>query len=513
VNKRDKRPDSRIATVHCAIVNDPPIREGMLMTAPKAFISYSWSSPDHQQWVLDLATQLRENGVDVIFDKWDLKEGDDAIAFMERIVTDKSIGKVIVVSDRQYAEKADGRQGGVGTETQIITPQIYQKVRDQNKFVCVISESDAEGKAYVPTFYQSRLYIDLSKEELFAENFEQLLRWIFNKPAYPKPQVGKPPAFLDETTVLLPTRSRARRAIDQLQKGSELSNSALADYLDTLRDSFETLRLDGNAEPFDQAVVDSIGAFLPYRDEFIHVMGVLARHNPKPQHVASIKRFFERTLCYCFPTPTMNSHVSEWFDNYRFIIHELFLYTVACLIKNQNFQCVDELLRGGFYLGDIQEFSQEPMQGLFVINQDTDSLDVWRKKRLSLNRTSLRADILRDRNKGAAIDFIEIMQADFVLYIRDVADAAASKGQNRWWPVTLVYAGGRYAPFEIFARSRSMSFFKKIAPMLSLPHPSNLVALVNRLVKIDDNLFLPKWRHSSLKVSLLAGADQLGSVD
>ena len=101
------------------------------MTAPKAFISYSWSSPDHQQWVLDLATQLRESGVDVIFDKWDLKEGDDAIAFMERIVTDKSIKKVIVVSDKKYAEKADGRQGGVGTETQIITPHIYKKVLDQ----------------------------------------------------------------------------------------------------------------------------------------------------------------------------------------------------------------------------------------------------------------------------------------------------------------------------------------------------------------------------------------------
>ena len=38
------------------------------MTAPKAFISYSWTSPEHQQWVLDLATQLRESGVVVVFD-------------------------------------------------------------------------------------------------------------------------------------------------------------------------------------------------------------------------------------------------------------------------------------------------------------------------------------------------------------------------------------------------------------------------------------------------------------
>jgi len=40
--------------------------------APKLFISYSWTSPAHEQWVISLATDLRENGVDVILDKWDL---------------------------------------------------------------------------------------------------------------------------------------------------------------------------------------------------------------------------------------------------------------------------------------------------------------------------------------------------------------------------------------------------------------------------------------------------------
>ena len=40
-------------------------------TPPKVFISYSWSSPEHEQFVLDLATQLRESGIDAILDKWD----------------------------------------------------------------------------------------------------------------------------------------------------------------------------------------------------------------------------------------------------------------------------------------------------------------------------------------------------------------------------------------------------------------------------------------------------------
>ena len=38
----------------------------------KVFISYSWTKGD---FVLKLARQLLADGVDVVLDKWDLKEG------------------------------------------------------------------------------------------------------------------------------------------------------------------------------------------------------------------------------------------------------------------------------------------------------------------------------------------------------------------------------------------------------------------------------------------------------
>ena len=151
------------------------------MTAPKLFISYSWSNSEHEQWVLDLATQLRESEVDVILDKWDLKEGQDTIVFMEQMVTDQEIKKVVIISDATYAAKADGRNGGVGTETQIISKEVYDK-QDQEKFVVVVAEKNNMGKPCLPTYYKSRLYIDLSEADRYSENFDKLLRWIFNKP-------------------------------------------------------------------------------------------------------------------------------------------------------------------------------------------------------------------------------------------------------------------------------------------------------------------------------------------
>jgi hypothetical protein len=53
------------------------------MAIPKVFVSYSHDSQDHKKWVLDLATRLRNNGVDAIIDQWELQPGDDLPHFME----------------------------------------------------------------------------------------------------------------------------------------------------------------------------------------------------------------------------------------------------------------------------------------------------------------------------------------------------------------------------------------------------------------------------------------------
>ena len=107
-----------------------------MSSPPKLFISYSWSTPEHEQWIVDLATGLVNSGVDVVLDKWVLREGHDSIVFMEKMVTDQTITKVILVCDKAYATKADGRAAGVGTETQIISAEVYAK-QSQDKFVAV----------------------------------------------------------------------------------------------------------------------------------------------------------------------------------------------------------------------------------------------------------------------------------------------------------------------------------------------------------------------------------------
>ena len=70
---------------------------------PKVFISYAWGSDDYQNKILNFASQLVGDGVQVVFDKWDLTEGDDTYAFMETCVTDPSITNVLML--RPICEK------------------------------------------------------------------------------------------------------------------------------------------------------------------------------------------------------------------------------------------------------------------------------------------------------------------------------------------------------------------------------------------------------------------------
>ena len=227
------------------------------MSHPKLFISYCWSSAEHEEWVLRLGTELRENGVDVILDKWDLKEGNDANAFMEQMVSNDDIKKVILVIDEQYSKKANKRTGGVGTETQIISAEVYESV-EQNKFVAVIANRDHEGNARLPVFYKSRIYIDLSDEDLYGKNFEQLLRWVYDKPFNVKPELGNKPAFLnEESSVSLGTSVAFRRLIEAIKNSRPHAHGALVEYVNVFSDNLSKFRLEPShgVTDFDQKVV------------------------------------------------------------------------------------------------------------------------------------------------------------------------------------------------------------------------------------------------------------------
>lgn len=455
--------------------------------------------------MVDLSSQLRSSGVDVVLDKWDLREGDDAIQFMERMVTDNSVTKVIMICDKRYVEKTDKRTGGVGTEAQIISSKIYG-AQKQTKFAAIVTEFDDLGSPYVPAYYKSRIYIDMTDGAAYGEKFEQLLRWLFDKPIFERPPIGEPPAFLSQSRSSLSFSATPfqRRALDALTSGKPFANAAVEDYLAKVAEEIAGLRLDSGEDPFDDAVVASIERFLPVRNELVDLLVALGRYANDADMVRLLHQFLERLLPLLYRPENLDRY-REWdWDNLKFIVHEIFLYSVTALIKGAKFEAAEQLLSTEFYFERGETHGSGKLLPYTTFYQYLRSLE-HRAQRLGKAagsvRVSIHADLLKDRAVGVPFSFVDVMQADFILYVRSLT------ADEPWWPVTALYARS-IGVFEVFARSVSQAYFSRLKSTLAIDSVEDLKGLIEAVV---SNNKAPKWDYHSLNLPRLTGLAEIGT--
>lgn len=476
------------------------------MVAPKLFISYCWSDVEHEKWVLDLATDLRESGVDVILDKWDLKEGHDAIAFMEQMVSNPEIKKVAIICEEKYASKADGRAGGVGTETQIISKEVYDN-QAQEKFVAIVKQKDGNGKPFLPIYYKSRIFIDLSEEDKYSENFERLQRWIFDKPLYIKPEIGNKPNFLSEGEhISLGSSVAFKRCIDAIKNQKPIASGVLDEYLKLFSTNLERFRIDQSKieGEFDDAIVKSIEEFLPCRNEIIQLFITIAQFSPTHENIKRIHRFFESLIPYtkyAVFTPVPNPSC----DNFKFIVHELFLYTIGVFLKYELIEQTNQFLETEYFFSRDSVEANQFMVSFKTFDESIESLKK-RNTRLNLGRLSIRSDLLKDRSTGLNIEFQYFLLADFVAFMRTNIQVN-NKRNGVWYPHTLLLLGKLRCPFEIFARASSKAYFEKIKTLLLIKELKDLNPLIERFSISPESL--PEIGNESFSPELLLGFDNL----
>lgn len=140
---------------------------------PKVFVSYSWTPMSNQETVFRLVTRLRSDGVCVIYDKDNLHPGQNINYFMEQSLANNEVDNIIVVCNRDYAAKANNRQGGVGHEAGIIISEI-KSAPLQRRVIPVAVEFDENKNPYLPTSFKELYYIDLTKEQ----GYDDLLKAI-----------------------------------------------------------------------------------------------------------------------------------------------------------------------------------------------------------------------------------------------------------------------------------------------------------------------------------------------
>lgn len=160
--------------------------------AVKVFISYSWDSQEHKEWVEGLAKYLRvQHGIDATIDTWDLSGGQDLTMYMEASI--KSADRVLVIYTESAVNKAATRSGGIGYEHVIVTAEIMRNM-GTFKFIPIVRQTN---RPYIlPPQFENRLRYDLGNGPDFAAELEKLVKELLNiRPV--RPPLGRSPYHMN----------------------------------------------------------------------------------------------------------------------------------------------------------------------------------------------------------------------------------------------------------------------------------------------------------------------------
>lgn len=177
----------------------------------RVFVSYSWDSEAHKEWVRRFANVLIENGVDVTLDQYDLVIGSDRFRFMERAIYEADV--VLVICTPEYVRRANGRERGVGTETSLIGPKFFSE--HPGKQLIPIIRSKEPVTPHTPDYMSALYFADFRDDTEFDRRMEDLLRHVHGQPRYVKPRLGRAPSYKSAGHIFIshPFTSRNRERI------------------------------------------------------------------------------------------------------------------------------------------------------------------------------------------------------------------------------------------------------------------------------------------------------------
>lgn len=434
---------------------------------PKVFISYAWSNEEYQNKVLSFATALMNDGVDVLFDKWSLKEGNDTYAFMEKSVVDEKVTNVLILLDPVYEEKANNRQGGVGTETQIISNEVYNKT-DQTKFLPIVFERKENGDIPKPVYLKQTLHFDLTNDDTYDTEYRRLVKTLYGVEVYKKPEKGNKPAWVDEQIdansikCIVKYESIKKLSLEsdrflRLKSEAAKISSKLIEYSFTTNESYVSM--------YDE--------LLPIRDEILSLFLILpyVRDGVKPM-INLIEKVYS---VYC-----VNKHLKENTVKIT-LLHELFLYLVAICYRNELYSEIGYLFTRSYYSG---EYDRE-LKSFVVLRSYNDQMDREVCKLDDKNYLCGTAEywikhINVDVCSKSEFVFADVLCFNASIFVQsDVRD-------YYWFPLTYPYMSDNYdSPFRAF--SKRLESKEKLEDALKIFGFDSIEGFKKRFQEVLDN--------------------------
>lgn len=450
------------------------------MENPKVFISYSWHPEKNKIWVQRLAERLIQDGVNVKLDVWDLKHGHDKYVFMEQMVKDSDIKKVLVICNEDYARKADDRTGGVGTESTIMSSDIYS-LAEQTKFIPILVEKK-NGEPCLPTFLKSRMYIDMSSNDIYELGYDQLLRDIYEKPLLRKPALGKMPSYLEaDEPVLLSTAQEQRMLKEKVAESTNLQ-TWIAKYCDKLIESLDQFKVTfrgGKTGDLIEMIEKSIASMQVVNNDFITFVETVVSNSEC--NGKQFVDFFEKLLQYYEDKDIeLASSTDSWHlcnDNYRFFNYELFLSFAAIMLKYERFDIIKEVVDTDYCILSNRLGRQIKALNFAEFQKHNYTLDYY-KGNNGYSPSSQVANLMRNYGGDKFNTWVEV---DILLYYLSLIYGKPGDRMSMWYPTLSIYNRA----FEILPKIASMRYFEKAKVMFDVGDKDSFKTL---LVRTKDEL-------------------------
>lgn len=432
---------------------------------PTVFISYSWTTPEHEEWVLSLANRLMGNdGINVILDKWHLQEGQDKYVFMENSVKADETDKVLLICDKAYCEKANARAGGVGTETLIISKDIYEDVA-QVKFIPVIAERDVDGKEFLPYYLETRMYIDLSNQVTFEENYDKLIRGIWGKPTHSPPKLAAPPKRIFESTDrYYKTTGELQIYKQALDSNSQSIMSKHEQFIESLLEELETFKITqiGASDPFDEVVFQNIQSLLPLRNDLIDFFELTAKFNFNDDGIVEQVVFlFEKLNDFTDNYGNASTYTEMDFDNFKFFTWEAFLLMTCFFMKRKRYKLLSNILEASYFMS-VRYRSEKIDEKFGEFSHYSMPAIQKRNDRLNLRKYSLESEMLIINRPLYKYTKYDLLSADLILFY-----LGAGFYNTNWFCRTYVYKS-EYSKIDFLQRLKSIRHFEKVKELFKV---------------------------------------------
>lgn len=204
----------------------------------------------------------------------------------------------------------------------------------------------------LPTFLKSRIWIDFSSPEAINQNWEKLVRLLFGKPFYEKPELGRPPAFVTDSGSLPSTPALAklahlRDALLQGKKGIKIYRKNFIEvcmkYVDDLR-----VRQQPDVETLGRKIVEDCGKLKHARDHIIDWVLLEVDITPVEEFSESLIGLLECLLSAKLRPDELSSWNNSWFEAHAIFVYETFLYIIAALLKSGAYKALYSVFKSHY---------------------------------------------------------------------------------------------------------------------------------------------------------------------